>query len=306
MREPLDSQLAYIPQVIGQQAAAPFLIVGGMGGSAIPALVLRYLGVTPYVIMHRDYGLPEHVPAGSACIAVSYSGNTEETLAFANEALSKGLPLSVIASGGALLTLAQERGLPYVQVPAVAEPRDAILATTKALLTLTGEYALLADSAFDAGAAEQAGETLAPLLAGAHPIFYSSVRNEALSYIAKIQCNETAKIPAFSNLFPELNHNELQGFGVATGNESLLTPIVTVFIRDTSDSERIRRRMDLTEELLSEKGVRVVSVDLPEGSRAQSFLYGWWLLRTAARALAAKSGVAPDETPLIAAFKAKL
>jgi glucose/mannose-6-phosphate isomerase len=302
MNDFLDAERAYVPEVIGTFPAAPFLVIGGMGGSALPALILRFLDASPYVVMHRDYGLPSRMAEGASCIAISYSGNTEETLSFAEVALANGLPLAVIASGGALLAFARDKGLPYVEVPAGPEPRDAILSTAKALLALVGEGPLLADTAFDQAAAEGEGTALAVLLADTVPVFYSSGRNEALSYIAKIQCNETAKVPAFSNVFPELNHNEMQGFESA----ERAGPLAAVFIRDAGDSERVKRRMDLTESLLSERGVRTARITLPEGSRSQAFLYGWWLARGTARALAERYGVAPDETPLIAAFKAAL
>lgn len=299
----LETQLAYQPQVEGDIEKAPVIVIGGMGGSAIPALVARFLGTSPYVIMHRDYGLPSPVPSGARYVAISYSGDTEEALSFANEALEKDLPLSVIASGGKLLALAKEHSLPYVEVPHVAQPRDSIIATTKALLALLGEDAVFPES-FDAALAENDAALLAEALAGRVPIFYASGRNEALAYVAKIQCNETAKVPAFSNVFPEFNHNELEGYG--TSADELLDPFTAVFIRDESDTERVRRRMDRTEELLIEKGVRTERITLPAGTRADAFLYGWWLLRTAARSLAATYDVAPEETPLITAFKESL
>jgi glucose/mannose-6-phosphate isomerase len=242
------------------------------------------------------------MPGGSRCVAISYSGNTEETLSFANEAIAKGLPLAIIASGGQLLELAKKESLPYVEVPKGPEPRDAIVSTAKALLALIGESELLAGTSFDASVAGGEGVELATVLANATPVFYSSGRNEALSYIAKIQCNETAKIPAFSNVFPELNHNEMQGYESADRTAHQ----VAVFIRDASDSDRVKRRMDLTETLLKEKGVRTARIELPEATREEAFLYGWLLSRATARALAERYGVAPDATPLIAAFKAAL
>lgn len=302
MSHVLDSQLDYVPEVVGSFPKSPVLIVGGMGGSALPALVLRFLDASPYVVMYREYGLPERILEGAVCVAISYSGNTEETLSFAKEALLEELPLAVIASGGALLDLAREKSLPHVVVPRGPEPRDAILATAKALLALVDERALLDLDAFDATEAEEEGRVLAGVLAGAMPVFYSSGANEALSYIAKIQCNETAKAPAFSNVFPEMNHNELQGYESVERAQD----IVAVFIRDAADSERVKRRMDLTETLLSEKGIRTVRIELPKGSRAEQFLYGWLLSRSLARALAERYGVAPDETPLIARFKRDL
>lgn len=304
MNPTLNSQLAYEPMVVGTLAASPVVVVGGMGGSALPALMLRHLNVPAYLVIHRGYGLPDPVPAGASYVAISHSGNTEETLSFAREALDAGKPLSVIASGGALLELAKEHGLPHVVIPSGAQPRDSILAVAKALLALIGQPVTLEISASDASDAEHAGEEISRALKGTVPVFYASGRNEALAYIAKILCNETAKTPAFSNLFPELNHNEMQGFSMLAGDRA--EPFMPVFLVDSTDDPRIQRRMELTEALMREQGIETLRVELPDTGRAHSLLHGWWLLRTLAQELARIYDVVPDEVPLIEAFKKAL
>lgn len=176
----------------------------------------------------------------------------------------------------------------------------------KALLALIDEEHLLASSRFDRADSEREGEALAASLSARMPLFYTSSRNEALGYFAKIFSNETAKIPAFSNIIPELNHNEMQGFGGGDAGRALMAPLTAVFLRDASDTDRIRRRMDLTEQVIREAGIQTVPVSLPSGNRAETFLYGFWLIRTAAHALARDTGVDPDETLLIDSFKRML
>ncbi len=293
---------SYTPVVEGSTSNAKVLVVGGMGGSAFPAFVLRSLEANAYVIAHQDYGMPRHIPEGAQYIAVSYSGDTEETLSFAQTVLSEGLPLSVVTSGGKLLALAREYHLPYVRVPEGVVPREAILMLSRALLALVGQehlFTLKEEIAY--ASAEEEGETLSNVLKDATPVFYSSTRNEVLARFGKIMMNETAKVPAFWNVFPELNHNELQGYA---GEDT--DALGAVFLMDASDSERVRLRMEHTEALLRKKGVRTVRVLLPSSSRAEAFLYGRWLLRHTARLLAKAYDVDPDKTPLIDAFKREL
>ncbi len=217
------------------------------------------------------------------------------------------MPLSIIASGGTLLEFAKTHGLSYVEVPAEGEPRDAILSTTKALLALTGEESLLEDmSSLSLESIEAQAQTLAATLKDSTPIFYSSARNETVGYIGKIQCNETAKIPAFSNTIPEFNHNEMQGFGTGEDAKDLLHPFVAVFIRDSSDDVRVINRMEQTERLLKEQGVRTARIELPSETRSVSFVHGWWFMRSLARQLASSYNVPPDATPLITEFKKSL
>lgn len=297
----LKVQQDYRPDVDGVTAPAPVVVCGGMGGSALPAQTLQFLAVSSYVISHRDYGLPVSIPEGAQYIALSYSGDTEETLSFAHETLAQGHTLSVIASGGRLLALAKERGLTHVEVPGGLPPREAVLFMTKALLALVGEEHLADDTSFDSAAAESAGTELAPLFEGTVPLFYASSRNESLAGLAKILMNETAKMPAFANTVPELNHNEMQGFGQGSNAAYL-----AVFLRDDSDDERVKHRMDLTEEFLKKDGLRTLRISLPHTRRIETFLYAWWLMRTLARSLAERHGINPDETPLISAFKQSL
>lgn len=299
-KEILTAQQEYEPRVDGVAEPSAVVVCGGMGGSALPAEALRFLGVTSYVIAHRDYGLPLSVPEGAQYIALSYSGNTEETLSFAHEALAQGHALSVIAGGGELLALAKERGLPHVEVPTGLVPREALLFMTKALLAVLGEEHLADAVQFDAEAAEAAGEVLAASLEAKTPLFYASTRNAFLAKLGAILMNETAKVPAFANLLPELNHNEMQG--IVSGAASH----VAVFLEDASDDARVMRRSIRTEKLLAQEGMRTMRIRLPHGRRIETLLYGWWLLRAAARSLAAARSIDTDATPLIDAFKREL
>ncbi|HEX2792634.1 MAG TPA: SIS domain-containing protein, partial [Candidatus Paceibacterota bacterium] len=134
--------------------------------------------------------------------------------------------------------------------------------------------------------------------------FYASTPNEPLAGLAKTLFNETAKVPSFANVFPELDHNELQGFdGHAP---ELLERLVAVFIEDPADDARIKRRSALTRSLLEGRGVRTAGIALPEGSRADAFIALWQTARIAARSLAATAGVNSDATPLIEDFKRRL
>jgi glucose/mannose-6-phosphate isomerase len=79
------------------------LIVSGMGGSALPADILKtYLneqGVDLEIIQNRGYKLPKKAYQNSLNFFNSYSGNTEETLASLEEALKNNLPSVAFASG---------------------------------------------------------------------------------------------------------------------------------------------------------------------------------------------------------------
>ena len=298
-------QVAYTPEVVGEVSPALSIVVGGMGGSGLPGRVLRTLMPERSISVHQDYGLPTPASAHALYIALSFSGDTEETLSFFDAVQAREYNSVVITSGGLLLERAKEAGVPYVVVPSGMQPRDGLLALIKALLAVIGEEDELAEWSAHPSLEKEVGEaaaTLAGEVSNRMPLFYASNRNEPLAYIAKIICNETAKVPAFSNVFSEMNHNELQSFGGPAKG----APLTAVLIRDADDHERITKRMDAFSSLLLEQGVPVYPLTLPKGTRAYQTLWLWLALRSAAHALAAQYGVPADEVPLIQRFKGML
>ncbi|MCK5023549.1 MAG: SIS domain-containing protein, partial [Candidatus Aenigmarchaeota archaeon] len=62
------------------------VFVCGMGGSGIAGNILSGLYPDSNIRIFSDYTLPKYVKRGDLLFAVSYSGNTEETLAVFREA----------------------------------------------------------------------------------------------------------------------------------------------------------------------------------------------------------------------------
>ena len=77
------------------------IIVASMGGSAIGGDLLKiYLSDTNIPVhVSRGYKLPNFVNENSLVFAVSYSGNTEETLSSLKDAKEKNAQIIGITSG---------------------------------------------------------------------------------------------------------------------------------------------------------------------------------------------------------------
>ena len=118
--------------------------------------------------------------------------------------------------------MADKAKIPYVQIPDFhLQPRMATGLSLKAMLALMGEKNMLAESKLlsthlHPSREELRGKDLARRVFGNVPIIYASTRNGALAANWKIKFNETGKIPAFCNVVPELNHNEMTGFDAKT------------------------------------------------------------------------------------------
>lgn len=305
LRELLTEELVIKNSPIPQHT---HVVVGGMGGSALPANAVRFLDPTISIETHRDYDLPEKLKTDTLYIALSHSGNTEETLSFAKAVLEKNLPLAVITSGGALLELAEKHNLPYVCVSSNWQPRNALFMQTRALLMCLERDDLLQELSnvqFDASLAEEEALKLTEVLADALPVFYSTRLNGFLAYVAKIQCNETAKMPAYANIFPELNHNEMQSFD-STAPESVASLARFVLIRSATDDTRVTRRMDVFEELMKERGRSVTNFSLSGKSRAEILVRVAYIFHRTTVALATVRDVDPKTVPLVEDFKKRL
>src|SRR3989338_3900797 len=119
-------------------------LVCGMGGSGQPAQVLKSIMPELDIAIHKDYGLPPGDLRKTLVIAISYSGETEETISALEEAKEKGLSAAVIATGGALIERAKQYGYPYVQIPNTGiQPRTATGFLYLALLKVMKQNELL-------------------------------------------------------------------------------------------------------------------------------------------------------------------
>ncbi len=264
-----SKQLEYRPEIENQASFKKCgkFVVAGMGGSNLAVGVIKSWKPKLDVIIHRDYGLPdmeERELKERLIILSSYSGTTEETIGAFNEALSRELPLIIIATGGKLLELAQKNDAPYIRLPDIkAHPRFAIGLSIKATLKAMGEDSILNNITGEAESLnvddyKEAGRDLARSLENKIPLIYSSIHIRSLAYFWKINFNETAKTPAFFSVFPELNHNEMIGFT----DGGFTDKFAFVFLADPDDEPRIQKRMAVTAKIFEDKGFTILKADI--------------------------------------------
>ncbi|MFQ6053102.1 MAG: bifunctional phosphoglucose/phosphomannose isomerase [Candidatus Bathyarchaeia archaeon] len=105
------------------------VVIAGVGGSAIGGQLLRdwLLDSCPLPIyVSRGYHLPRFVDEETLVFAVSYSGDTAETLSAYHEALERKSPLVALTSGGEMRRLSEENGVPLLSLPKGLPPRAAL------------------------------------------------------------------------------------------------------------------------------------------------------------------------------------
>ena len=283
------------------------IIICGMGGSNIASGFLEMLGPDLEIVTHRSYGLPENTSKEDLIIISSYSGNTEEALDAFEKAVSGGFRALTISTGGELLRRAKEGGVSFIEVPNTGiEPRMALGYSLFAMLKAVGDEENIKKAQefgekFNPEIFEEEGTGLAEKLRGKVPVIYSSWANKAIAYAWKIKFNEIAKIPAFFNVFPELNHNEMVGF-LTTGS---ITNPYFIFLKDSQDHPRIQKRMEITKTMLEKKGFLVNVCDL-EGELFEKIFNSLALADWASYNLAKNSNLDPEDSSVIEEFKKKI
>lgn len=237
----------------------------GMGGSGITgdalAAVAADAAAPAPVIAHKGYGLPAWAGRGTLVVAVSYSGDTEETLSGVRAAAERGCPLLAVSSGGALAQLAAGCAAPHVAVPGGGMPRHnlgwLLVPVLRALGFGSGVgeavellEGLGRDWGRDVPTAANPAKQAGALVAGSaltHAYGGSTLAVVAASR-AKAQLNENAKLPAAAAAVPELCHNEVMGWEAPP--EGLRAGVL--WLRDPAgEHDRTALRIQLLEPLLA-------------------------------------------------------
>lgn len=316
MRDAIHSfaqQFAWKPEV-ERPAKRTFkkIIIAGMGGSHLAADLLKTVDQNVPLTVHRNYGIPPIPPSersSTLLIASSYSGNTEETIDAFRDAGKMKVARAAIAIGGTLEVLARKARVPYVQMPNTGiQPRSALGFSIKGLAALMGFSSIEAELSLLAKTLkplvfEGRGKAFAKTLKGSTPLIYASAQNEAIAYNWKIKLNETGKIPAFYNVVPELNHNEMTGFDSTKKSALLSRRFFIIFLSDDHDDPRIQKRMVVLRRLYDAKGLQCAVIPLKGANRWMKIFSSLVLADWIAYYTALLYGAEPEQVPMVEEFK---
>lgn len=255
------------------------IIISGLGGSAIGGDLFR--SYTQYdikipVTVNRNYTLPEFADKNTLVIISSYSGNTEETISAYKEAIAAKCKIICVTSGGEIKKMAKKNKHHCVIIPGGLQPRCALGYSFFTLLTVFIKLGLIKDRK------EEINETLKILeegreeftnlnpennvalkvaieIKGKLPVVYSSADVlDVVNLRWRGQISENAKILAYGNLYPEMNHNELVGWNL---NEDILKKIVVIFLKDPADNDRIKVRMNISLDIIKEYANNIITLE---------------------------------------------
>jgi len=256
------------------------IVLAGMGGSAIGGDLLgSFLRDKLQIPFHvcRSYELPDYVDDESLVIVSSYSGNTEETLSMFNDALERSAMIICLTTGGKVAEIAEAEAIVCGNIPAGLQPRAALAYSfipllglfetlgfvsstapelSETILSLQDTRKLLTrESASDSNPAK----ALAGICEGKIPLVYAGAGLlEPVAVRWRGQFSENGKSLAYSNTFPEMNHNELVGWSHAASAQK--DSLCVFLLQDEDDNPRVKLRMEHFAKLLAENGVTVKEV----------------------------------------------
>ena len=297
------------------------IVWAGMGGSALPIVVVQsWPQVNIPLEITRNYDIPAYVNADTLFVASSYSGNTEETLEALSKAEARGAQVVVVAAGGKLATIAQEKNYPLFAIPNGIQPRTATFYFVNAFVALTKNLGItVADTDelasvgqwLESQVAKWSGDVptdqnyakqLALQLEGSSIVVYSGPKLFPAANKWKICMNENAKNVAWTNYYPEFNHNEFIGWSSHPSQK----PYKVVEIQSSLEHPRIHDRFRVTQQLLD--GMRPAPIVVkPEGETLlQQLAWTFALGDFVSIYLAILNGVDPTPVGLVEQLKVEL
>jgi glucose/mannose-6-phosphate isomerase len=299
------------------------IIVTGLGGSAIGGDFVRsYLAneLTVPFNVNRGYELPEYAGSNTFVIISSYSGNTEETISAYKDALRKKCRVACITSNGEIEKMAKDNGHPYIKLPPGYQPRAALGYSFFSTLAVMENSGFCSDKKEETQAAismlqlrsdeysnyeneNKAMEIAGKLKENLAVIYSSAELLEPVNLRWRGQIEENAKVLAYGNFYPEMNHNELVGWKL---NGEIMKKIVVIFLKDKDDNERVKLRMDITKEIYSKYAGEIIELESASGSRLERLFSLTYLGDWVSYYLAILNEVDPAPVEVIDYLKKKL
>ena len=261
------------------------IIIGGMGGSGIVGSIATDLyspiSQIPIVLL-RVQKLPAWANKNTLIIVISYSGNTIEMLSLYNDAKKRGCGTVCITSGGELIEAAGKDDTDIITINGGYMPRSDMTTPLAHVLSVidsqlnTNLHSDFVNTLYKiipyAKELESPGmnyaRELALLLSSVTPFFYTSEHTQCVASRWRAQFNENSKKVAGDGVFPEFDHNELEGWAGDTCRTNL-----PVFIRTKADGETAKY-MDACKDVIKKWGVDPLIINIPGDTHMESIMYG--------------------------------
>lgn len=237
------------------------IYVAGLGGSGIGADFVKEFVADECKIPFtngKGYGIPNFIDKHTLAIVSSYSGNTEETLSALKLIEATGAKIVCLSSGGKLIDRAIEMSYDYIKLPDDwPSPRACLGFSMVQQVVILEKLGLISDAStrqikqsvelikFNLEEIQSEAKRLAQAFQNKIPILYTTDRMGAVVLRLRQQINENAKQLCWHHIIPEMNHNEILGWGKKDNQ------FAVAYFRNTDDLKRNKVRIDINQKILS-------------------------------------------------------
>ncbi len=243
----------------------------GMGGSGIAGRIFKTLldrHTSQTTIIVDSPTVPLSIDHKTLTFAISYSGNTWETLDAFASLVKRQVPLVAISHGGKLQTYAKRCAVPHLELPVALQPRTALglfmgffwqlfqARGVGGIDDLMDNWTETANTLLPQLSDEKAFADVLSLLENVDSFHVWGVSDDAASaaYRSTTQFNENAKVQAVCSVFPELAHNLLVGL------ERMNTRPVVLWYQTMFQSENMNRAIQSLHGILNDSGVDLYKI----------------------------------------------
>lgn len=258
------------------------IVICGMGGSGIGGKIAAQWvqnEINVPITLASDYSLPAFVNEHSLVIGSSYSGNTEETLEAVKKAHQRNAHIIGISSGGEMKTFCEKNNYDCIIVPGGNPPRSALAFSIVQLIYIFTEFGYLSATFLDEFSASNQlllkekeeihalAKEIASFMFGKVGVIYSGPQYDSIAVRARQQFNENSKFLCWTHVIPEMNHNELVGWGGGDDRFAVL------FLNTEDMYSRNQKRFEITQQEILKKGAKVMELMAKGNSQIQRSFY---------------------------------
>jgi glucose/mannose-6-phosphate isomerase len=250
------------------------IVIAGMGGSAIGGDIFKACyedELKMQIIVNREYLLPSWVNKNTLVFAISYSGNTEETLSAYEDAKQKNAKIICITSGGKLEEVASKDKIECVKIPTNYPPRSAlgylfipiVMSVSKIGLLKNqnkniNETGVFIEKLIKEYSSSNTIKEIAEKMYKKPILICAGKFLKPAAYRFKTQINENAKAIAYTVSLPEMNHNEIVGW--AEPLKKKLKYWVVALLMDKEDHDRVKLRFEITKKIFNKITNNIIEI----------------------------------------------
>ncbi|MHA1994450.1 MAG: bifunctional phosphoglucose/phosphomannose isomerase [Candidatus Hodarchaeales archaeon] len=276
----IPSEISIGTTLISYKNDISHILICGMGGSAVSGDYISTYYANSLdipIIVQRNYALPKFASGNTLVIAISYSGNTEETISGMSSAIKNKCPIICVGSGGKMENFCISNKIPYFKIPAGNQPRASFPLLLFPILKILDSMNIinLEDDVIQeviqnlkelrelirpqTQASENQAKQIAKKLQNRIPVIWSPFF--CVANRLKCQINENSKQLAIAEELPELNHNHIVGFQSLAKNN----PFIVIVFRFPLEHANVSLRFEISKEIIKPK-VEILEIQVVSGN----------------------------------------